>query len=176
MMRRFLPKSLIGQIALVMAAALLVAQAINFSLIFTERQRLGRTQAEGPAIGRFVMLAQRLAALPPEERPSRIPSRRRGRITIDAASAVPAGAGDSHLLERVRETAAANGVALRDLRAAATDEVARGRNGGRLPPGARQRMERRLDRLRTLILSAQFADGSWLNARMIVPRPDSWLA
>ena len=176
-MRRFLPKSLIGQIALVMALALLVAQAINFSLIFTERQRLGRTQAEGPAIGRFVMLAQRIAALPPERRTLEIPTRRRGRTTIDAASAVPAGASDAHLLQRLRESAAANGVALRDLRAAVSDEVEIApRIREQLPAAAKRRMDRRLGRLRTVILSAQLPDGAWLNARMIVPRPDGWLA
>jgi signal transduction histidine kinase len=175
-MRRFLPKSLIGQIALVMAAALLVAQAINFSLILTERQRLGRTQAEGPAIGRFVLLAQRVAALPADRRESAIPPRRRGRITIDAVSAVPPGGSDAHLLERLRDSAEANGVALSDLRAAATDEVAAPRLRERLPAAARARMERRLDRLRTLVLSAQLPDGRWLNARVVVPRPDGWLA
>ena len=92
-------------------------------------------------------------------------------------SAVPADGNDPHLLERLRESAEANGVALRDLRAAATDEVA-------VPPRLRRpqtpagqaRMERRLSRLRTLILSAQLPDGGWLNARMVVPRPDGWLA
>lgn len=176
-MKRLLPKSLIGQIALVMALALLVAQAINFSLVFSERQRLGRTQAEGPAIGRFVMLAQRLAALPPDAREAALPIRRRGRTTLDAQSAVPAAASDRHLLERLRESAAANGVALRDLRAAASDEVAAvPRIREQLPGPARARMDRRLGRLRTLILSAQLPDGQWLNARMIVPRPDGWLA
>ena len=49
-MRRFLPKSLIGQIALVMALALLVAQAINFGLVFNERLRATRNQIEGPPV------------------------------------------------------------------------------------------------------------------------------
>ena len=176
-MRRLLPKSLIGQIALVMALALLVAQAINFSLIFSERQRLGRTQAEGPAIGRFVMLAQRLAPLPPGEREAAIPMRRRGRITLDPVSAVQPGGNDPHLLERLRESAEANGAALRDLRAAATDEVAvPPRLREPRTPAGRERMERRLSRLRTLVLSAQLPDGTWLNGRMVVPRPDRWLA
>src|SRR5207237_771056 len=62
--RRLLPKSLIGQLALVMALALLVAQAINFGIVFSERTRAVRTQVEGPAVARFVGLAQRAAALP----------------------------------------------------------------------------------------------------------------
>ena len=64
-MRWLVPKSLIGQIALVMAAALLAAQAINFSLIFTERIRVSRAQIEGPAINRFILFAQRLESAAP---------------------------------------------------------------------------------------------------------------
>ena len=38
-MRRLWPQSMTGQIALLVAAALLVAQAINFGFIYRERQR-----------------------------------------------------------------------------------------------------------------------------------------
>jgi signal transduction histidine kinase len=177
-MRRFLPKSLIGQIALVMAAAMLVAQAINFTLIFTERQRVSRAQHEGPAIGRFVNIAQRSAPLSADERATLLPrAGRRGRLWLDDESAVPPGASDDHLLERLRESASEAGLAVREVRAATSDEV-------RLPPRLRERLgpkqeerlDRRLHRLRTLILSAQFADGTWLNARMIASRPNAWLA
>jgi hypothetical protein len=123
-MRRFLPKSLIGQIALVMAAALLVAQTINFGLIFTERQRVSRYQIEGPAVSRFVQIAQRLAPLAASGRTAQLPQRgRRGRYSLDRESLVPAGASDTHLLERLRESAAASGLVLRDARAAISDEV-----------------------------------------------------
>jgi signal transduction histidine kinase len=68
-------------------------------------------------------------------------------------------------------------VTLRDLRAASFDEVELGpRIRDRLGPDQRRRMDRRLGRLRTLVFSAQLPDGFWLNARMIVPRPDPWLA
>ena len=122
-LRRFAPKSLIGQIALVMAGALLVAQAINFTLIFTERQRLTRTQLEGPPVARFVTIAQRVAEAAPAERPNVLPRRgRRGRFSIDAASPIPPG-GDEALLDRLRDTAAANGLTLRDARAAIIDDL-----------------------------------------------------
>ena len=62
-MRKFLPKSLIGQLALVMAVALLIAQAINFTLVFNERQRWSRAQTEGPVVSRFVLLARIKAVL-----------------------------------------------------------------------------------------------------------------
>ena len=46
-MRKFLPKSLIGQLALVMALALLVAQAINFGVVFSE-ETLGALRDADP--------------------------------------------------------------------------------------------------------------------------------
>ena len=46
-----------------MALALLVAQAINFGLVFNERQRATRNQIEGPPVARFVAFAQRAAPL-----------------------------------------------------------------------------------------------------------------
>lgn len=176
--RSLLPRSLIGQIALLIAIALLVAQAINFSLIFTERQRVSRVQAEGPAIGRFVLLAQRVAAAPPRQRERLVAQRsRRGRFSIDRASIVADGVTDSHLLERLQETAAANGVPLRGVRATSDDEVdVPPRLRDRMRPDQKQKMDRRLDRLRTLILSVQLPDGSWLNGRVVAPRPNPWLA
>src|SRR5262245_48226316 len=106
-----------------MALALLVAQAINFTLIYGERMRLGRTQAEGPAIGRFVLVAQRLATLGPARRVLEIPRYRRSRIWVAEQSAVPTSESDPHLLERLRESVAANGVRLREVRAMATEQA-----------------------------------------------------
>ena len=103
-MRRFLPKSLIGQIALVMAAALLVAQAINFGLVFNERQRATNTQIEGPPIARFVQLAQRLAPMDAAARADLIAERgRRGRFAIASQSSVPAEASEARIVARLRE-------------------------------------------------------------------------
>ncbi len=171
-MRRLLPKSLIGQLALVMAVALLVAQAINFGLIFTERQRVSRAHIEGPAISRFVAFAQRVAATPAGDRSRLEPARgRRSRISIGADSIVAPGESDDHLTQRLRETAAADGLALRDARAAIGGEV-------RLAPRRHEpgRRDHRPRRLRSLALAVQLPDGSWVNGRMFAPRPDPWLA
>ena len=176
-MRRLLPKSLIGQLALVMAIALLVAQAINFGLIFTERQRVSRAQIEGPPVARFVFVAQRIAAAPSAERAALLPDRgRRGRYSLDSESTVPPGSIEETLTERLRDGIAANGLPVRDVRASISDDVPlprRLREG--LGPESRERMDRRLERWRTLILSVQLQDGSWLNARMVTPRPNPWL-
>ena len=169
----FLPKSLIGQIALVMAVALLVAQAINFGLIFTERQRVSRAQIEGPAISRFVMVAQRLDSTPAALRPVQLPERwRRSRYSLGPRSILTAERSDPRVVERLRESAAANGLTLRDARGATSEMVALPRLRGRFRP---ERDDRRLDRLQTLILSAQLGDGTWVNAWIVTARPNPWL-
>ena len=177
-MRRFVPKSLIGQIALVMALALLVAQAINFGLVFNERQRATRNQIEGPPVARFVTFAQRVAALPPQQQPGELGGRgRRGRFSIDAQSIVAPQDNDERITARLRDQAADSGFAIRDARGAVSDEVelpARMRD--RFGPGQRERAEERLRRFQTLRLSVQFPDGRWLNGRLVTPRPNPWLA
>lgn len=177
-MKRFLPKSLIGQIALVMAVALLVAQAINFGILYAERQRSSHTQIEAPPLSRFVSLLQRLAAAPPAGRPALLAERsRRGRFTIGAQSAIPAEASDARLVARLRDEAQENGVALRDARAAISDHVEMpARLRDQLSAEEREHAEQRLRRLQTMYLSAQLADGSWVNARLVTPRPDPWIA
>ena len=116
-MRRLLPKSLIGQIALVMAVALLVAQAINFLVVFNERQRATRAQIEAPAIARFIGFAQRVQTMPAGLREQVLANvSRRSRFSIDQASAVAAESNDSRLSERLRESAEANSLAIRDAR------------------------------------------------------------
>ena len=169
-MTRLLPKSLIGQLALVMAVALLVAQAINFTLVLNERQRLSRAQAEGPAVSRFVVTAHRLASLPPQLRRSALPERsRRGRISLDRESMLQPDQADPQLTARLRDGLAEQGLAVRDSRAASSAE---------LPPRLRERIRgaREARRLRMMVLSVQLADGGWINARMLTARPDPWVA
>jgi len=172
--RRLAPKSLIGQIALVMAVALLLAQAINFSLIFTERQRVSRAQIEGPAVARFVLAAQRIAAgQPPRAHEARFRPERRRRFSLDPASIIPAARSDPWLVERLRDDASSNGLAIRDARALVEqvefqrdDGEANERRGGRRGPIQLQR----------LLLSIQLGDGRWVNGRALTARPNPWLA
>jgi signal transduction histidine kinase len=171
-LKRLLPKSLIGQIALVMALALLAAQAINFGLILNERQRATRAQHEAPAILRFTGFAQRVVNTPAEPRAELLRGiSRRGRFSVDAQSIVPAERNDERIADRLRETADANGLAIRAARGMSSDEVAAPR---RAQPDDRRGPPR--DRFRTLLLSIQLADGSWFNGRLVVQRPDPWLA
>jgi signal transduction histidine kinase len=178
-LRRFLPKSLIGQIALVMALALLAAQAINFGVLFAERQRASHNQIETPPMARFVTLLQRLAATPPAGRAALLGerSRRGGRYALDAESAIPAEAGDPRMAARLRDQAEENGVALRDARGAVRDDAELPqRIRDQLSPEELAHAEERIRHMQTLLLSAQLPDGSWVNARLITPRPNPWIA
>ncbi len=176
LLKRLSPKSLVGQIALVMAVALLVAQAINFTLIFTERQRVSRAQIEGPPVARFVLQAQRIAEAPAAERESLLPRRwRRSRYALTAQSPVPAGESDAALEERLREAALANGLAIRAARGAVTEALPfAGAQRDRLDPDQAARMEQRARRAQTLVLAVQLEDGSWLSARIVTARPNPW--
>ncbi len=95
--RRFLPSSLTGQIALLVALALFVAQAINFGLILRERQALRFNQVTAPAITRVVDAIERLRtgrtlAIPRlDRRGDEGPERRGGRVEIVSANPIPPG-------------------------------------------------------------------------------------
>lgn len=62
MVSRLTPRSLTGQIALLVALALFVAQAINFALLLRERRSAQFTQITAPAITRVIDGAERLRA------------------------------------------------------------------------------------------------------------------
>lgn len=65
-MKSFLPRSLPGQLALVMAGALLVASVVNFVLLIGERHRAQLIEQTGPAVARFVDVAREVFSSPPE--------------------------------------------------------------------------------------------------------------
>ncbi|RYE01046.1 MAG: HAMP domain-containing histidine kinase [Sphingomonadales bacterium] len=60
-MRRFFPKSLTGQIALLVGIALFVAQAINFGLLLNERRGARFAQVIAPAVTRIVDAADQIS-------------------------------------------------------------------------------------------------------------------
>jgi signal transduction histidine kinase len=193
--RRFLPKSLVGQIVLVMAVALLVAQSINFFLVLNERQRASLAQNEGPAISRFISVVQQAALAEPDERQEMMAERqRRGRFSLAPASLVDrAGLVREERLEhRVRQAASENGLVLSDVQAATVADEAgfrslfadreqafrawegwRGRELGNRTQGPGAKMAREFQ---LLVLSARLDSGEWVNGRLPIPRADPWLA
>lgn len=86
---RFAPKSLTGQIALLVALALFVAQAINFALILRERRSVLFGQITAPASARLVDAAERLRDGRFGDQPER--RERRMRIRVEQNNPVPPG-------------------------------------------------------------------------------------
>lgn len=170
-MTHFLPRSLLGQMLLLMGAALLVAQLVNFGFILNEQHKLSLARNEGPAITRFTQTAGRIAAAPRDMRPF-LADERPGpgayyRIApanrIDAAGLRRDPALETRLAAALGEA----GVRIRAVRGARMRAASEGSapHHGHRHPGDH----------RVLLMAAQLEDGSWLNGRFDVPRPDRWL-
>lgn len=73
-MRRLAPRSLAGQMALLVAIALFLAQAINFAMLLRERRAYRYGQVIGPAVTRLVDAGDRLTnpTAPPRPRQRRM--------------------------------------------------------------------------------------------------------
>ena len=173
-MRRFLPKSLFGQLALLIGGALLVAQLVNFALILNERQKVSLAQNQGPAITRFAAVASDLHQAPAEFRFAVIAdaSRRGARFRVDAESAVAEAADrDAAIEARLRQALAGNGVAVSDVRAELRS-APRGGGGGGPGRGSARGRDREAP---LLVLSARFGDRQWLNGELLTPRADPFL-
>jgi signal transduction histidine kinase len=156
---RFLPRSLIGQMALLIGAALLVAQLANFALVLNERQKLSLAQNQGPAVARYAGTAADLLQAPKEFRPAVLEdaSRRGARFRVGRDSEVGAEAVREPGIEaRLADSLASAGVGAVEVRAAFGPP--RGRGG------------------RSLVLSAHLTPREWLNASLATPAPDAWLA
>jgi signal transduction histidine kinase len=169
--RRLLPSSLLGQMLLLIGAALLVAQAVNFAFLLNEQQKLSLARNEGPAIGRFTQAASVIAATAPEGRAHLIAAHRVGPAA--AYRLAPQSVIDRERMERQAGIEARLAAALREARVPVRSVRAASPMGiARLhgPPGHRHHEARRI-----LLLAAQLDDGSWLDARFDAPRADRWL-
>jgi signal transduction histidine kinase len=169
--RRLLPSSLLGQMLLLIGAALLVAQAVNFAFILNEQQKLSLARSEGPAIGRFTQAAALIAGTAPENRSLLLAAHRAGPAV--AYRLVPRSAIESERIERnpdIEERLQASlreaRVPVRAVRGASPMGVA-SLHG---PAGHGHHEARRI-----LLLAAQLDNGSWLDARFDAPRADRWL-
>ncbi len=170
-MRRWLPSSLLGQMLLLIGAALLVAQAVNFAFLLNEQQKLSLARNEGPAIGRFTQAAALIAATAPEGRKLLLSAHGTGPAA--AYRLVPESAIDQGRVERNAEIEARLAAALSEARVPV--KAVRGASpmgvAGRHGPSGHGHHEAR----RILLLAAQLDDGSWLDARFDAPTLDRWL-
>ena len=65
-MRHFLPKSLVGQMAVLIGIALLLAQLAGFGFALLERQQFNRAEVDTPAITRFTSTVADFAQATPD--------------------------------------------------------------------------------------------------------------
>lgn len=164
-MTRLIPRSLVGQMAVLLGAALMVAQLFNFALILNERQKLSLAQNQGPAITRFVTAAADVEQAVPEFKAAVVEdsSRRGARFSLDRLSLVGTAAErDERIEARLRDGLGEAAVETTDLRATFSRELRRTRNSPR-------------QEVRVLVLSARQPNGLWLNARLPTPPADPWL-
>ena len=180
-MKQFLPRSIPGQLALVMAGALLIASVVNFALLLGERQRASLFEQSLPAIARFADIAYEVFDSPPAITERMVFGGRRqgpGRYQLVLQSPIDVRrlARDGALEERLHDALVNAGLAPGELRASArviarperTPEGfgpdARGRPGA--PPGPEGFRE-----VREIILSAQLPDGRWFSSITMSPEP-----
>ena len=158
-----MPKSLAGQMALLIGLALLGAQLVNFTLLLNERQKLSLAQSEGPALARFAAVAANPERLDrrirrDEARPGR---QRLSRISLQAEPLVSATA----------ERRPASEARLADALVSAGAPASEVRVTEAAPPRGRGARDTQM-----LVISARVEEGQWLNARLPVPRRDPYLA
>ncbi len=189
---KLVPRSLSGQIALVMAGALLVASAVNFVILLGERYRAGINEQSGPAIARFVDVVSEISASPATASgPLRLRTFQIGR---------PQGGGryqlapenpidrrgirrDGGLEQRLRHALTEAEVDVSEIRASTrtispTERIRAGPSGlgaGRMRIGGGPAMapppDLRPREAREIMLAAQLPDGRWLNGSVISPQP-----
>jgi len=189
-MPRIGPRSLAGQLMLVTALALLLAQAINLALLVRcQRHERVAAIAAGAAVqigearerlelgvpidrrGRF--RAERLehdrrhdgSRIDDDEDDRRPETMRRRRVLVDTIPRFRPGMNEwPELAERVSRHFAENGVAVRDVRAAHMDA-----------PAPISAMMGRPRGVQLVAVSARLEDGRWITIRARLPGPAPWL-
>lgn len=174
-MRRLLPKSLIGQLLALVAITLLMAQTINIVLLYRGAQTQKIAEASVSAVGRITGEVERINERGFRERRDRRDGRartRRNRPSVTAESAIDDGQQRLQVIEERAVVAFENmGVDILAIEIAQVDA---------LPPNMVNNVigegRERQERLRAvgyrnisntidgyIIMSAQIADGQWLN-------------
>lgn len=163
-MKRLWPKSLIGQLMLVVALALAAAQLFNFVLLYRGGENLRYSEAIAPVVDRIADAADR----EPDFRP---PPRRgrggRGRFRLETENAVLAEGRVvvPHLERRLSDALAENGVSVREVVVGEADwAVDRPRRRFR-ERGPRGDTDRR-DPPKLYRVSVRLEDGQWANGWM----------
>jgi hypothetical protein len=158
---RFVPKSLVGQMALLIGIALLLAQLASFAFVLVQRQQFNRAQIDTPVITRFASTAADFSQAEPDFKALVLSdaSRRDAHFSLaDIPSVSGQLARRDDTEDRLHQALENAGVGVRDVRAAIDPTALQRRS--RTPTGRAGQ---------AMLLSARFPDGHWLNARLFVP-------
>ncbi|MGZ2413027.1 signal transduction histidine kinase [Sphingomonas sp. F9_3S_D5_B_2] len=161
---RLVPRSLTGQMAVLIGAALLLAQLVSFAYLLVERKQFTRSEIDTPAITRFTSTAADAAQAAPEFQLLVLhdASRRGAQYAFGQAPVVGDEASRrSDTEDRLRQSLTTAGLGVQDVRAAIDVHAPVRRRADGRPRRAQQSM----------LLSAQLPDGRWLNGRVSVPAP-----
>lgn len=161
-MNRLLPRSLVGQMAVLIGIALLLAQMVNFAYVLAQRHRFNRAEIDTPAITRFTTTATDFTQAVPEFQMLVLndASHRGSLYSLGSSTEVANGLerrDDTE--ERLTQSLSAAGVTITDVRAAIDPHPQQHRS----PNDARRPFQ-------SMLLSARLGDGRWINARLTVPQ------
>lgn len=175
LLRRILPQSLAGQIILLVAVALFVAQAINFTLLFQERQRQTLIGTTAPAVVRLLDALDRRAQQDGAQLPD-FARDRRSRVSFSTTPPVTTGKPRTDVEQRARGM-------LEDAGIPPITVIAR-QDNARVPGNRwtemRARIEQRPPRSgKRLTLAVEYEKGQWATVRTRIendpPRFGGWL-
>lgn len=163
---KLMPTSLAGQMAVLIGAALLMAQSVNIALLLNEREKLTLAQTEAPGISRFVAALSDVAEAPLERREAVVEdlSRRGADFALSADNPVAAEAQDLGLERRLAQALQEADVKVAGLAGAKLARPLLTRSSEPLPPD-----------MRALLLAARLPDGTWVQGQLPTPRRDPYL-
>jgi len=171
-MNRLLPRSLVGQMAVLMGIALLLALLAGFAFAVVERQQFNRAEIDTPAVTRVTSATADFVQAAPEFQPLVLSdaSHRGAHYEVAAVTSVgPQLERRDDTEDRLRQSLSGAGFSVGDVRAALDPHEALRSNGQRGRRGA------------GLLLSVQLPDKRWINARISVPSapplvtPELWV-
>jgi signal transduction histidine kinase len=161
-MKRLLPKSLVGRMAVLIGIALLLATLAGLAFALAERQQFNRAEVDTPAVTRFTSTAADFVQAAPDFQPLVLSdaSRRGAHYDLGTTSVVgPGVARRDDTEERLKQSLAGAGVKAIGVRAAVDPH----------PPARTGDARRR--RGASLLLSVELPDERWINARLPTPAP-----
>ena len=163
--RRLWPRSLTGQMALLVALALFVAQAVNFALLLQERRQVRFEQITAPSIARMIDAVERADAGRPLAEHGGVATTTSSPVTPDAVPNADVAGALARQLSEGGFTAAQVVAVVKPLHPDDPWLLSMG-------PHRRRRMMRYDHQI---ILGVQVAGQGWLRIQAPWPQPDEWI-